>query len=231
MIINENEIHIYTTVTELDEDTIISYENILSADEIIKADRYKFRYLRDNYISCRGFLRNVLSGYTGKDPSDIIFSYSEFGKPYLNQSNIKFNVSHSGKLGLIAVDLNDELGIDIEMKRNIPDIYAISERYFSHDEISELRKTCENELTNSFLRCWTRKESFLKALGCGLQYPLKNFTVTVKADEEPVIREILNDTEEAVNWKLYNLNTEKNYFASLSVRNLQKIIVFKNHKQ
>lgn len=228
MIINQNEIHIYSTRTDLNENELTGFRKILSEDENTKAGRYKFDYLKNNYTACRGFLREILSGYTGIIPSKIKFSYSEFGKPFLKDSNIRFNVSHSGNTGIIAVNTEDELGIDIELKREVPDLLSLSERFFSKSEITELNKTDSGKLTDSFFYCWTRKEAFIKALGTGLQYPLNCFSVSVTDDADPEITEIENDVSEARKWKLYNLLASKDYISSLAIRDLNKNIVFKN---
>lgn len=228
MIINQNEIHIYCTRTDLNENELNSFRKVLSEDENTKAERYKFSYLKNNYTACRGFLREILSGYTGINPSYIKFSYSEFGKPFLKDSNIRFNVSHSGDTGIIAVNLENELGIDIELIREVQDLISLSERFFSKLEITELLKTDSGKLTDSFFYCWTRKEAFIKAVGTGLQYPLNSFSVSVTGDADPEITEIANDFTEARKWKLYNIVTAHNYISSLAIRDLNKNIVFKN---
>ena len=94
MIINQNEIHIYRTRTDLNENELNSFRKVLSEDENTKAERYKFSYLKNNYTACRGFLREILSGYTGINPTEIKFSYSEFGKPFLKDSNITVSYTH-----------------------------------------------------------------------------------------------------------------------------------------
>ena len=83
MIINQNEIHIFRTSTDLNENELNSFRKNLSDDENTKAERYKFNYLKNNYTACRGFLREILSGYTGINPSDIKFSYSKFTQQQL----------------------------------------------------------------------------------------------------------------------------------------------------
>ena len=228
MIIDQNEIHIYRTRTDLNENELNSFRKILSEDENTKAERYKFNYLKNNYTACRGFLREILSGYTGITSSKIKFSYSEFGKPFLKDSNLRFNVSHSGNKGIIAVNIEDELGIDIELKREVPDLLSLSGRFFSKSEVTELSKTDSGKLTDSFFYCWTRKEAFIKAVGSGLQYPLNSFSVSINDKADPKIIEIANDVTEAHKWKLHNLLAAKDYISSLAIRDLNKNIVFKN---
>ncbi|MBS1551822.1 MAG: 4'-phosphopantetheinyl transferase superfamily protein [Bacteroidetes bacterium] len=228
MKINKNEIHIYRTRTDLTLNELSVYEKYLSADERIKAGRYKFDHLKNNYTACRGFLREIISGYTGMRPGEIEFSYSEFGKPFLNGSNIRFNVSHSGKAGIIAVNSDDELGIDIELIREVPDLLTLSRRFFSKTEIAELNKSDSSKITNSFFYCWTRKEAFIKALGTGLQHPLNSFSVTTGENSEPRIIETDNDVNEAGKWKIYDLKAFRDYISSLAIRALNKNIVFKN---
>ena len=83
------------------------------------------------------------------------------GKPYLPDSPIRFNVSHSHQLTLIAVTYEVEVGVDLERIRALPDYRAIAERYFPPGEAA---------LTGEidFFRRWTRFEAVLKAQGVGL---------------------------------------------------------------
>lgn len=92
----------------------------------------------------------------------------ELGKPYLiTHPNIYFNISHCE--GMIFCGLYDkELGIDIEKIRP-----------FSEKIVSKVLTAQEQEILFSvdnqqevFFRFWTLKESYIKAIGKGLSFPL-----------------------------------------------------------
>lgn len=89
---------------------------------------------------------------------------NEYGKPYLLSGELFFNLSHSG--GVIACAVAEvEVGVDVEkicMKRNVM-------RHAFTDEEKALVKTPED-----FTRIWVIKEAYVKMLGEGIGYGLKN---------------------------------------------------------
>lgn len=94
--------------------------------------------------------------------SEII--YNEYGKPYLKNNEIYFNLSNSHDYSVCTIS-NSEVGIDIEkitFKSNIID------RICTEDE----KKLIKN--AKDFTKIWTKKESYIKYLGIGLSYGLKN---------------------------------------------------------
>lgn len=97
-------------------------------------------------------------------------SYGEYGKPYFeNLPNIHYNVSHAD--GITACYAGGfEAGIDAEpVKRYRPNVVK---RVFSEAEKEMLERSEEKDLL--FCRLWTLKESYVKAIGIGVSYPMKN---------------------------------------------------------
>ena len=51
---------------------------------------------------------------------DIIIKKNEYGKPYLaNNIEFKFNISHSNELIVIGLDMQNEIGVDVEFIKEI----------------------------------------------------------------------------------------------------------------
>lgn len=222
------EIHIFTINTNKFEQEIDNFEKLLSGDELSKACRFRVARDRIGYITCRGSLRNILSEYTGVNPSELVFSYTSFGKPFVKDSEIKFNLSHSGDYAVLAFSWINELGIDIERLRDMPDALNIASRYFSEKEIqgfSELNHECIN---TEFFKCWTKKEAFIKAKGEGLSYPLKNFSVSVGNKSPAEIIEITDNPAEAENWSLYEIDIINEYVSALAVNSAKADLVYRN---
>lgn len=218
MTLSENEIHIYRTSLETSPDSLKEYEIFLSPDELAKANRYKFEKDRIHYITGRAYLRIILGNYLNQSPADINFSYTNKGKPFIINSNVKFNLAHSGGRAVYAFTKNNELGIDIEYMRELPDAVQIANRFFSADEVIEFSEVNARDVSAAFFNCWTRKEAFIKAVGEGLSYPLKDFTVTLKPGDKPELKWIKDKPDEVNEWKLFNLDEEINYVASLAVK-------------
>ena len=227
MIIPGKEIHIYRSSLESTDEKLIGSELLLSPDELQKAYRFKFEKDRDHYITGRALLRNILGKYLNQSPENIIFSYSEKGKPYIKDSLIKFNLAHSGSMAVFAFAENAEVGIDIEYMRELPDALEIAKRFFSDEEVKEFMKVSEDEIRAAFFNCWTRKEAFIKAIGEGLSYPLKDFTVTLIPGDNPEIKWIKKKNDEVKEWKLINIQTDQNYISSLAVKAAEVILIYK----
>lgn len=96
-------------------------------------------------------------------------SYNKYKKPYLINSNLFFNISHSKDIVVIAIDTS-ELGIDIEFydryeEKNINKI-------FSEKEVQQIK-----ESTNpykEYSKLWCMKESLLKCIGTGIKIDMRN---------------------------------------------------------
>src|SRR2546421_12655378 len=85
---------------------------LLSPDEIAKADRFAFPELRARSAAARGQLREILGAALERDPASLRFDYGPRGKPDLSGAPLRFNVSHSGELALVALALR-EIGVDV----------------------------------------------------------------------------------------------------------------------
>ena len=153
----------------------------LSPDEIARADRFRKPTSRNQHVVGRGMARRLL-GEEAVSPEAICFAEERYGKPYVvspEAAKQPFNVAHTDGLVMcgVANDPNHLLGVDVERLCRQTDP-GLAERYFSRPEVEFLnRSTNADERRDTFLRIWTLKESFIKAIGTGLQTPLADFRV------------------------------------------------------
>lgn len=92
------------------------------------------------------------------------------GKPFIEaHTDIKINLSHCKELAVCAVGENT-VGVDCEKIRNVRS--GVVRRAFTESEAIEIENAADPDLT--FTRLWTLKEAFVKALGIGVSYPMKN---------------------------------------------------------
>jgi 4'-phosphopantetheinyl transferase len=186
-----------------------SEAGVLSADEIARANRFHFEKDRLHFIHCRASLRSLLARYLTIPPNEIQFEYTANGKPELaakqNPSELRFNVSHSADIALIAISSKHNLGVDIEKIRSDVDTTALAERFFSVRERAGLRALPSDLRVAGFYACWTRKEAFLKATGEGLSFPLAQFSVTTHPDLDPHLEEIRGNTDVHQQWFLADI--------------------------
>jgi 4'-phosphopantetheinyl transferase len=195
--------------------------HILMPDERDRADRFHFTEDCNRWIKSRSALRLILGRYLDTSPRDVRFVYGSHGKPSLDpgfhRRPLHFNLTHSADLALLAVTRAMPLGVDVECRRDIPDALQIAESYFCPDEIAELSILHRNEESDAFLRCWTRKEAYLKANGSGLSIPLNKVRVSLGENEPSRILLIDGSSQAAAGWRLYHLAPDPGYVGAVAV--------------
>jgi len=163
---------------------IIDYVELLYSrlpvSEQMQADRFIFTGDRELYIVSHFALRELLLGYLGIPITELRIDRNKYGKPFIPNGRIRFNLSHSKDHALIAFTVGREVGVDIEHERKGIECLELAKRFFSGSEYEELRNMDAVERVSAFYRCWTRKEAYIKAAGKGLSMPLDSFSVPVK---------------------------------------------------
>jgi len=155
----------------------------LSESEWERARRFVFKRDRNRFIAAHAALRETLSAECGIPASMLEFAVGPFGKPSLvDHFGLRFNLSHSQSLALIAVCDDAEVGADVELLRPMPDAEALAETYFTPTERRALAALAPEARDRAFLCCWTRKEACLKATGMGLSVDTRSFEVGVSPE-------------------------------------------------
>lgn len=191
---------------------------LLSPEERERAARFRVEKPRQEFIVTRGTLRSLAGGYLNTSPEGISFRYSEHGKPtFQGASDLRFNVSHTDGLAVIAFVNKREIGVDVEKVSRIADARQLAERFFSIREREALHNLSGDELQAAFFRCWTRKEAYVKARGEGLSLPLHQFDVSVAAGEARALLATRPDASEAKRWNVRDLATSNGYAAAVAV--------------
>ncbi len=192
---------------------------VLSVDERERAERFRFELHRQRFVRCRYLLRTLLAGYIGTQAQCVTFVYSSYGKPNLGgehqSSSIRFNVSHSDRMGLLGFTLGRQIGVDIEAIRQDIDVEQISARFFSEVERRALARLSQELKVPAFFRCWTRKEAFIKAKGEGLSLPLADFDVSIESTGARITG-TRPDPEEARRWQLISPVENHDYAVALA---------------
>ena len=147
---------------------------ILSDDERARAARFVRARDRRRFAYCRAALREILGRLLGEPAHSLRFRAAAVGKPELDgdpsddRLALRFNVSHSSHLGLIAVCRGREVGVDIEELRPISESARIVESFFTPAEFAEFTAIADDAKLMAFHRGWTRKEAVLKGFGTGI---------------------------------------------------------------
>jgi 4'-phosphopantetheinyl transferase len=169
----------------------------------------------------RGSLRTILGAYLRKDPVQLSFTYSRYGKPGLADEDdanaVNFNLSHANELALIAVTRERGIGVDIEFIRPEFATEEIAERFFSKNEVAALRALPREAQSEAFFNCWTRKEAYIKAMGEGMSMPLDQFHVSLEPGSAAALLGNLRDAQEVSRWSLRELAPGAGYVAAVAV--------------
>jgi 4'-phosphopantetheinyl transferase len=216
--IQKNEVHVWTINLGPPAIEMEQLYALLSDDERVRAGRFSFAEHANRYTVARANLRRTLSRYTDVAPSLLQFQYTANGKPFLANAPIRFNLSHSADLAVVAVTRDREVGIDVERIRRDNDLLDVAERYFAPVERAALRSLTAEDRCFGFFRCWTRKEAYLKARGEGLSMDLHSFSVSLGPPNEPAA--LIASAEgpaELGRWKFAHLNLQAGYAAALAV--------------
>lgn len=195
-----------------DGETVCRMRATLSDDEGARANAFVFERDRRRFIVAHARMRELLAAYAGG--GRILFGVGPNGKPELQDTpHLRFSLSHSHELALLAVAREVDVGVDVEAVR--PIAMEIGERFFSKAEQEALRNVAPQQRLFAFYSCWTRKEAFLKALGVGLERDLGSFTVSI-AQDAPAIT-YLHDDDTAC-WSLSHLEPTEGYVGALAAR-------------
>lgn len=217
----EDEVHLWRVDLEAVGGDEFRWQQVLSSEELTRAGRFHLSRDRQRFVASRAWLRTILAGYLKMAPSSLSFSYSKKEKPALGppfaSSNITFNVSHSGRIALLAFTRGREIGVDVEHLRSDSDLEGISRRFFSTNERNQLAALPTEERAAAFFRCWTRKEAYIKATGDGLSLPLDQFDVSLGPGESNALLATRPDASEAGRWLLREVPAGPGYMAALCV--------------
>lgn len=145
----------------------------LSDDERARSERFRRERDAHAFLQRRLFLRSVLSAYAGRAAHELIFERGALGKPRLcNGGELCFSLSRSGERVLLGVARGAELGVDVERREprleDPEELSRLARRVLTAAESAALERTPAAQRVSAFLRAWTRKEAWLKALGLGL---------------------------------------------------------------
>ncbi|TVU37690.1 hypothetical protein EJB05_11018, partial [Eragrostis curvula] len=167
------------------------YMELLSPSERRNALSMNGEKLQKGAMLSLVLVRTTLSRYTECkiDPRSFEFKKNKFGKPeILWQSDdvrmkwpLYFNISHTSSLIACCITMGTPIGIDFEEKKRktAKSILSLARRYFTPPEVDYLSKIPDPEAQQKeFIKLWTLKEAYVKALGRGFSgAPFNKFSI------------------------------------------------------
>lgn len=198
------EIHSWGVPLDVPPDAAAGCYATLSDEERHRSAARRFERDRRRFTVAHGVLRGLLGRYLGIAPGRVRFVHNAYGKPELGPEfggRLRFNLSHSADQALIAIAADADIGVDLECARVTPDYAEIARHFFSAADIDQLRQFPSHLRGDAFLRCWTKKEAYVKARGQGLSLPLASVSIP--------------DLEGA--WSFYTLQPVAGYVGALAI--------------
>jgi len=218
-----DEVHSWCASLDVSPETCARLYATLTPDERSRSAHFQFERDRQRFIAAHGVLRDLLGRYLQTQPGRIRFVYNAFGKPEVSPefgNRLRFNLSHSGGLALIAIATASNVGVDVEYMQARSDYADVARHFFSTAEVDYLTALPSHLYAEAFFCCWTKKEAFLKACGEGLAIPLNSFSVPLTANRAhtPVdLYPVSKDMVPANRWSLYTLRPAPGYAGALVI--------------
>ena len=158
--------------------------SLMDEEKQKKVNRFRFDDDKKRTVAGEMLARKAINKLCGVPEEKIIFGKTEKGKPFAENVDVQFNISHSGNFVVCAAD-KKSIGVDIEEIRLVN--LKVAKRVYTNDELFYLfgytptdnafDKTPDSQMLVRFFELWTAKEAYLKYTGTGLVDNLKELSV------------------------------------------------------
>jgi 4'-phosphopantetheinyl transferase len=157
----------------------------------------------------RAITRQALSETLRTDPAGLRIcrrcarcGHESHGKPQVvDAPQTSFSVSHAAGIGVIAIAHGDDtvVGIDIEHVQRRRNLAVLAARVLGPEEYAAFLATPPPSQLMHFLKVWTAKEAYLKAIGTG------------------VIRRLADVSPEPAGWVMVPLSAPLGFVGTLAL--------------
>ena len=153
-------------VTETEEE--LKALSSVPSDELEEISFIRSESLRRQKLAVRALLDEMFE-------DNVYLSHHDNGKPYIENSVTNISITHTEKYVAVILNDNDDVGIDIESLAR--DFSSVEKKALSEDEIDDLE---DDEKRNGQLAIyWCAKEAIYKMLG---QYDV-NFAEQIEVEK------------------------------------------------
>ncbi|MEO3972434.1 4'-phosphopantetheinyl transferase superfamily protein [Streptomyces sp. CAU 1734] len=191
----------------------LAHRQLLNAEESARLDSFLRPAPREAYAVAHVALRRLLGERLGRSPEAVVLERDPcthcggpHGRPVVPGNTVHFSLSHTGGMVLIALAAAP-VGVDVEALADDATITEITGQLHPRER-AELAALEAGERSSAFTRCWTRKESVLKATGAGLNEGTAHLYVGTGS------RPAAPDS----GWLLSDVPTDPGYAAAVAVR-------------
>ena len=158
-----------------------------------KLDKCKTNNKKILSIQGEILLKELLKNIYNLDYKDIYFIINKNGKPFINNKNIYFNISHTNSYVITCIS-DKNIGVDIERIRKT-NINSINQFASNNEKKYILSK--KNNIYKRLFTIYTLKEAYIKSKGLSLN--------NIKDIEFTIDNEIVLCNDNTVNIELINI--------------------------
>lgn len=227
----------YSLPNEIKSESLLSqYVDLLSPLEKDHIFSISSHELQKSALIARALVRTTISRYqigSQVSPRSLEFKKNAHGKPEVIWQNsddwhpprLHFNLSHTSSLIACGVTIDSPIGVDVEEKQRTMknNILSFAKRYFSCEEVELLSAISDPEVQRQeFIKLWTLKEAYVKALGRGFSgAPFNTFTIrfsSMNPDSEDsgiMIVPLEKPTDLTTNWQFAQLELGGSHYAAI----------------
>lgn len=199
-----------------------AFRSLLSADERVRADRFRFDRDREAYEAAHALVRLALSRrQPSVAPEDWTFAATPRGRPEIAggeaDCRLRFNLSHTH--GLVACVVSRELdcGIDVEHIGRDLRLEDLEDPVLAPPEREDLHRLPRPERPAHFLRYWTAKEAYAKARGLGLALPVRQVAIDLNGPHPRLAGDATREGPLEA-WHFRQWRPAERYWAAVAVR-------------
>lgn len=163
-------------ISELTQEEYDEWYSLMSETKQHRVD--KLRFEKDKKLSVAGDMlaKKAVADFCLVEPRSVVLRQKDSGKPYVENFDAEFGISHSGDMVVCAVS-DKPLGIDVEKIR--PVNLKVALRVCSSDELEyifghapkeqDFTCTTDSAVLTRFFEIWTSKEAYVKFKGTGIR--------------------------------------------------------------
>jgi phosphopantetheinyl transferase len=152
--------------------------NRLPESEHRRATGMRLDARRRSFVLGRTLLRAAVARVAGVGPDEVVVEIEPGGRPVLAGplKPLSVSIAHSGRYVVVAV-ANRPVGVDVEQLRQLASFPRVVARVCSTQEMHRITRVTGGRGERAFFAVWARKEAYGKALGRGVDFPMRSVTI------------------------------------------------------
>ncbi|MDV6014330.1 4'-phosphopantetheinyl transferase superfamily protein [Haloechinothrix sp. LS1_15] len=212
----------------------VRFRDLLSEPELERFEAYRLDADRRRFLTGRVMARHAVAERTGAAAGDIVLDArcsgcgKHHGKPRVvgTGEQWELSIAHSGDWVGVALAKTVQVGLDVEAPagRSAGSVNGLIDYTLDGYERVSLTAVPDEARERSFLRYWVRKEAVMKAVGRGLQIPLRGVSVSAPW-EPPLLRGSTDASLHPDRISLHDLSGSGDHPASVAVLTTERVTV------